>query len=71
MTTAGAGQIYRWHEEAVPRAGSQRSLDSQDTTLSRRGLIMMVSKRNKLLKYLARTSPESYQKLIGKLGLRK
>lgn len=38
---------------------------------SRRGLIMMVSKRNKLLKYLARTSPESYQKLIGKLGLRK
>ena len=37
----------------------------------RRGLIMMVSKRNKLLKYLARTTPEDYQKLIAKLGLRK
>lgn len=45
MTTAGAGQLYRWLEEAVPRAGSQRSLDSQDTTLSRRGLIIRADKR--------------------------
>lgn len=45
MSTAGAGQLYRWLEEAVPRAGSQRSLDSQDTTLSRRGLIIRADKR--------------------------
>lgn len=45
MTTAGAGQLYRWLEEAVPRSGSQRSLDSQDTTLSRRGLIIRADKR--------------------------
>ena len=38
---------------------------------SRRGLLMMVSKRNKLLKYLSNTSRTSYQKLIGRLGLRK
>ena len=38
---------------------------------SRRGLIMMVGKRNKLLKYLAKTNPDGYQKLIGRLGLRK
>jgi small subunit ribosomal protein S15 len=38
---------------------------------SRRGLLMMVGKRNRLLRYLAQTSPESYQKLIAKLGLRK
>lgn len=38
---------------------------------SRRGLLMMVSKRNKLLKYLSNTSRESYQKLIKRLGLRK
>jgi small subunit ribosomal protein S15 len=38
---------------------------------SRRGLVMMVGRRNRLLKYLARTSPERYQKLIAKLGLRK
>lgn len=38
---------------------------------SRRGLLMMVGKRNRLLRYLAKTSPENYQKLIAKLGLRK
>jgi small subunit ribosomal protein S15 len=37
----------------------------------RRGLVLMVSKRNKLLKYLARTNPDDYQKLISRLGLRK
>lgn len=38
---------------------------------SRRGLIMMVGRRNRLLRYLARTDPDVYQKLIGRLGLRK
>lgn len=38
---------------------------------SRRGLVMMVAKRNKLLRYLARTNPSRYQGLIARLGLRK
>ena len=38
---------------------------------SRRGLLMMVSKRNRLLRYLARTDRNRYQDLIGRLGLRK
>jgi small subunit ribosomal protein S15 len=38
---------------------------------SRRGLVMMVGKRNKLLRYLARTDPKRYQELISRLGLRK
>lgn len=38
---------------------------------SRRGLLMMVSKRNSLLKYLSRTDRSKYQDLIGRLGLRK
>ena len=38
---------------------------------SRRGLLMMVSKRNRLLKYLSGTDRGAYQKLIGRLGLRK
>ncbi|MFP4104619.1 MAG: 30S ribosomal protein S15 [Phycisphaerae bacterium] len=38
---------------------------------SRRGLLKMVGKRNRLLKYLGRTSPERYQATIKKLGLRK
>lgn len=38
---------------------------------SRRGLLMMVSKRNRLLKYLVRLDRDKYQELIGRLGLRK
>ncbi len=38
---------------------------------SRRGLLIMVHKRNRLLKYLARVNRPAYQDLITKLGLRK
>lgn len=38
---------------------------------SRRGLLLMVGKRNRLLKYLSRTRREDYQALIRRLGLRK
>ena len=38
---------------------------------SRRGLIMMVGKRNRLLRYLARTDRDRYLALIARLGLRK
>ncbi len=38
---------------------------------SRRGLLKMVGRRNKLLRYLANTSVERYQETIAKLNLRK
>ena len=38
---------------------------------SQRGLLLMVSHRTKLLKYLKHKSLEKYQKLIKDLGLRK
>lgn len=38
---------------------------------SRRGLLMMVGHRAQLLKYLASTSPDRYQALIERLGLRR
>lgn len=38
---------------------------------SRRGLVMMASKRNRLLRYLAKADRPRYQALIGRLGLRK
>ncbi|MHC4427589.1 MAG: 30S ribosomal protein S15 [Planctomycetota bacterium] len=38
---------------------------------SRRGLLLMVGKRNRLLRYLARTNREGYKVLIKRLGLRK
>ena len=37
---------------------------------SRRGLIQMVSKRKKLLKYLEKTDLEGYRALKAKLGIR-
>ncbi|HLH62046.1 MAG TPA: 30S ribosomal protein S15 [Ktedonobacteraceae bacterium] len=37
---------------------------------SRRGLLMMVGQRRRLLAYLSRKSPERYRALIAKLGLR-
>ncbi len=38
---------------------------------SRRGLLQMVSRRNRLLKYLAGTQRNEYLELIKRLGLRK
>lgn len=38
---------------------------------SRRGLLMMVSQRRKLLDYLKRKNSGKYRQLIDKLGLRK
>lgn len=38
---------------------------------SRRGLMVMVGKRKRLLEYLRRKNPESYQHVIERLGIRK
>lgn len=38
---------------------------------SRRGLLMMVSKRKKLLDYLSRENEKRYKSLIRKLGLKR
>lgn len=38
---------------------------------SRRGLLMMVNRRNRLLKYLRGNFTERYRKIIEELGLRK
>ena len=38
---------------------------------SQRGLLMLVGKRNRLLRYLRRTDRAAYQTLISRLGLRK
>ena len=38
---------------------------------SRRGLLQMVGQRRRLLAYLHRRSPQRYQDVIGRLGLRR
>lgn len=45
--------------------------DAKHDGSSRRGLLMMVGQRRRLLAYLHRTSPERYQEIIGRLGLRR
>jgi len=37
----------------------------------RRGLLQMVGQRRRLLAYLHRKSPERYQEVLGRLGLRR
>ena len=38
---------------------------------SRRGLLMLVGRRRRLLRYLERTDLERYRSLVGELGLRR
>ena len=45
--------------------------DHRHDNHSRRGLILMVGKRNRLLQYLARIDRDAYQSTIKKLCLRK
>ncbi len=45
--------------------------DAKHDGASRRGLLQMVGQRRRLLAYLHRKSPERYQEVIGRLGLRR
>lgn len=45
--------------------------DHKKDNHSRRGLLKMVGKRNRLLRYLARTDRDAYLATIKRLGLRK
>lgn len=45
--------------------------DAKHDSASRRGLLQMVGQRRRLLAYLHRKSPERYQEVIGRLGLRR
>jgi small subunit ribosomal protein S15 len=38
---------------------------------SRRGLLLQVNRRNKLMRYLSKVSTERYHQIADKLGLRK
>lgn len=75
---------HRLHEEDTGSAGVQIALLTQRITgltqhlqehrkdhHSRRGLMQMVGRRRRLLRYLSREDPERYKALIANLGLRK
>lgn len=56
--------------ENIKNLTEHLKLHRKDYT-SRRGLIVMVGARSKLLKYLRTNAPERYQTLIDRLGLRR
>lgn len=83
-TKASIKQEYQQHERDTGSAEVQVALLSKRISeltehlqtnkkdhSSRRGLIVMVSKRRRLLDYLRRKNEERYRKLIERLGLRR
>ena len=56
--------------ERINQLNEHLKVNKKDNS-SRRGLMIMVSKRRKLLKYLQRNDIKSYTDLIKKLNIRK
>jgi small subunit ribosomal protein S15 len=81
---AGVMDRYRIHPKDTGSPEVQVALLSEQITslnehfrahrkdhASRRGLLLMVGKRKRLLEYLKRRDPGRYQQLIERLGIRK
>jgi small subunit ribosomal protein S15 len=56
--------------EHITNLTEHLKLHRKDFT-SRRGLLMMVGTRSKLLQYLRRKDPDRYQAIVQRLGLRR
>jgi small subunit ribosomal protein S15 len=56
--------------ERISGLGQHFSSHSGDHS-SRRGLVKLVNQRRKLLDYLKATSPQKYQEVVERLGLRR
>jgi len=70
-TDAGSPEIQVAIMTERIKALTEHLRDHKKDFASRRGLLMLVGKRNRLLKYLARTDHERYLRLIRSLGLRR
>ena len=53
------------------RSLTEHAKDNKKDNHSRRGLVILVSQRKKLLKYLRRTNPESYLNVTQQLAIRR
>jgi small subunit ribosomal protein S15 len=71
QTDTGSPEVQISMLTAEILAISEHLKGHQKDNHSRRGLLLKVGRRNRLLRYLARTNPDGYQTLIAKLGLRK
>ena len=56
--------------ERIPQLNEHFQTHTKDHA-SRRGLLMLVSKRRRLLDYLKKYDSERYKSVIGQLGIRK
>jgi small subunit ribosomal protein S15 len=56
--------------ERIRNLTAHMAINKKDTQ-AKRGMIMLVSQRRKLLRYLENKSVEKYKELIAKLGIRK
>lgn len=70
-TDTGSPEVQIGMLTARIKSVSEHLGDHLKDNHSRRGLVNMVGRRNRLLKYLASTDPKAYQALIARLGLRK
>ena len=87
LSTEQKGEVIGKHQRAKGDTGSpevqvallttrinelgSHFADNKKDHHSRRGLLMMVNKRRKLLDYLKRRDSDRYQSLISELGLRR
>ena len=53
------------------KEGTEHLQSNKHDFMARRGLMQMVGRRKKLLKYLERKDFEAYKAVVAKLGLRK
>ena len=53
------------------RSLTEHAKENKKDNHSRRGLVMLVSQRKKLLKYLRRTNPDSYLNITEELAIRR
>ena len=53
------------------RSLTEHAKENKKDNHSRRGLVMLVSQRKKLLKYLRRTNPDTYLKITEELAIRR
>ncbi|MAM98284.1 MAG: 30S ribosomal protein S15 [Candidatus Marinimicrobia bacterium] len=56
--------------ERISNLTNHLKINKKDKS-AQRGLMLLVSKRSRLLKYLKKTRLEDYKKLVEKLGIRK
>ena len=68
--TGSTGNQVAILTERIKSINEHLKTNSKDHS-SRRGLLLLVSKRRKLLKYFKRTQLEAYKELTEKLNIRK